>query len=113
MTVSRSQYRLTPEIQREICAYIRAGGFAHVAAEAAGIPREVFDQWLQLGQREEKWTKYHEFHAAIRQSQAQARLTAEIAAFKKDPVTWLKQGPGREKADNPGWTTAVKPQLTG
>jgi hypothetical protein len=28
---------------------LRAGGFPHVAAEAADVPHEVFDDWLKRG----------------------------------------------------------------
>ena len=35
--------------------------------------------------------------------------SAEIKAFQDDPVTWLKQGPGKETPDSLGWTTTVKP----
>ncbi len=34
---------------------------------------------------------------------------AEVAIKEQDPKTWLRSGPGRERDDNPGWTTAVKP----
>jgi hypothetical protein len=104
-----SHYKLTIEVQSEICAFIRAGGFPHVAAEAAGIPKDVFESWLARGRKRGKRNAYHDFADAIRQAVAQARLAAEIKAFQDDPVTWLKQGPGKETADSPGWTTTVKP----
>jgi hypothetical protein len=37
------------------------------------------------------------------------RVAAEIKAFGEQPIAWLKSGPGKERADNPGWTTTVKP----
>ena len=49
--MARPRYRLTPALQEKIVAYIRAGGFPHVAAEAAGLPRRVFERWLERGQR--------------------------------------------------------------
>ena len=39
----------TDEQLRSITAFIRSGGFPLVAAEAAGVSRERFEQWLQLG----------------------------------------------------------------
>jgi len=110
--VSRRVHHLTPEIQRDICAYIRAGGYPHVAAEAAGIPAEVFDQWLAAGKRKKTKPLYRDFVTAINQAKAQARLGAEIAALKDNPIAWLKSGPGKESPNSPGWTGIVKPMLT-
>jgi hypothetical protein len=44
-----AKVKLTPEIQRSICAFIRKGAFPHVACEAAGVPEEVFLSWLEWG----------------------------------------------------------------
>jgi hypothetical protein len=41
------------------------------------------------------------------------RVAAEIKAFGEQPIAWLKSGPGKERADNPGWTTTVKPSAKG
>jgi hypothetical protein len=54
-------------------------------------------------------TRHRLYADAVRQAIAQARLAAEIKAFQDDPVTWQKQGPGKETPESPGWTTTVKP----
>ena len=41
---------LTAAVETTILAYVRAGGFAHVAAEAAGVPRELFEEWMRRGE---------------------------------------------------------------
>ena len=41
---------LTPAVEKIILAYVRAGGFPHVAAEAAGVPRDLFDEWMRKGE---------------------------------------------------------------
>lgn len=105
-------HNLTPVIQEQICAFIRAGGYPHVAAEAAGIPPEVFDTWYQRGNQKHPPKQYQLFAQAIRQARAQARLTAEVATFQDNPLSWLKSGPGKETAASPGWTGIVKPLLT-
>lgn len=105
-----SRHKLTPEIQASICTYLRAGGFPHVAAEAAGVPRQVFELWLRRGRARKPRRKYRLFVEAVAQAQAQVRLLAEMAAYKKDPLTWLKSGPGKETPDNPGWTNPGKNQ---
>jgi hypothetical protein len=110
--MARRRQPLTSQVQERICSYIRAGGFAHVAAEAAGVPREVFEEWLQRGRphsgrRPPKL--YRDFCQAIQQAQAEARLAAELKLLEKNPLQWLKCGPGRETPAAPGWTTPVKP----
>jgi len=102
----------TPELQQLIVAYIRAGGFAHVGAEAAGVSHERFASWLSRGARPRGRKEYRLFRDAIRQAQAQSRLAAEIAVFKGRPLDWLKCGPGKDAPGNPGWSTAAKAQPT-
>ena len=109
----KPRHTLTPQIQTEICAFIKAGGYPHIAAEAAGVPREVFNDWLEWGRKSKKgpYKKYRLFVEAVLQSIAQARLTAEIKAHDDSPLDWLKQGPGKETPDSPGWSTPVKPTV--
>ena len=44
------------------------------------------------------------------EAQAQARLHAELTALTDKPLDWLKAGPGKDSADNPGWTNPGKPR---
>src|SRR5207248_1232496 len=89
----------------------------HVAASAAGIPDFVFEEWLRLGDptgRPSSWhvhKLYTPFWVGVRQAQAQARLVAEMAALKDDPLGWLRYGPGKDRPDSAGWSTPVR-QLT-
>jgi len=103
-------HQLTPQIQADICAFIRSGGFPNVAAEAAGVPQKVFDRWMRHGRAERPVPVYREFYQAVCQAQAHARLRAENHAFEHATVTWLKSGPGKETARSPGWTSPVKPR---
>jgi hypothetical protein len=98
----------TPAVQQQITAFIRAGGFPHVAAEAAGVPRRTFERWMRYGRQRGREPVYHAFALAVRQASAQARLRAEIAILENKPLDWLRYGPGKETADNPGWTAAVR-----
>ena len=107
--MARSRSRLTAALQQQIVTYIRAGGFPHVAAEAAGLPRQLFVRWLERGQRPDAPPAYREFARAVMEAQAQARLHAELAALTDKPLDWLKAGPGKDSADNPGWTNPGKP----
>ena len=104
---------LTPAIEKIILAYVRAGGFPHVAAEAAGVSRELFDEWMRKGEGDKPLKKYKRFAEAVRRAEAQARLGAEVAALKDKPMDWLKAGPGKETAAKPGWSALAKPRAGG
>src|SRR5262249_25748658 len=95
--------QLTPELESQILAGIRAGGFPHVAAAAFGVPRRVFRRWLSWGKRRRS-AKYESFAHQVAQAHATARLNAEINTHKKDPRLWLRAGPGKEKPGAVGWT---------
>lgn len=101
------EFRITPALQESIASGIRAGGYPYVAAEAAGIPKAVFDDWLARGNEKDPWEPYRTFTIAIRQACAQARLRAEIAEYKDQPRHWLLHGPGRESEQRPGWSVSV------
>jgi hypothetical protein len=103
------RFRLTAEVHRQIVSAVRSGGFVHVAAEAWGVPRRVFRRWLKRGQRPGAPEPYASFAAEVCSAHAQARLRAEIAAYEKDAKAWLQHGPGRQSANNPGWTSPAKP----
>ena len=108
--MAQKRPQLAPEVEKTILAYVRAGGFAHVAAEAAGVSREVFEEWMRKGESKRPSPKYRLFAEAVRQAEAQARLGAEVAALKGKPVDWLKAGPGKETAAKPGWSALAKPR---
>jgi hypothetical protein len=103
-----SRIRLTPALEQLILAGIRAGGFAQISAEAAGIGRETFERWLRIGQRNKK-QPYRSFFEKVRQAVAQARLRAEMDVREKDVRFWLRYGPGKETVDTPGWSAPPKP----
>ena len=77
--MSQSHPQLTPAIQQAIVAYVRAGGFPHVAAEAAGVSAETFAHWMELGERPRAAARYRQFVDAIRQAVAQAGEIARAA----------------------------------
>src|SRR5436305_15272972 len=79
-----------------ILSYIRSGGYPLVAAEAAGVPREVFLRWIERGMRQRAREPYRSFARGVRQAAAHGRLVAELAVYGKDPKYWLAHGPGKE-----------------
>jgi len=94
---------LTAELQRDICAFIRAGAYDYAAAEACGISRRAFFEWLERGEGESKRGRapiYVQFTRAIRRAQAEARVSAEVTVKKIDPKWWLSRM-HRERPDAP------------
>src|SRR5437870_9391984 len=102
------RHQLTPQIRADICAFIRSGGFPHVAAEAAGVPQKVFERWMKWGKAARPIPAYRDFIEAVCQAQAYARVVAENYAFEHATITWLKSGPGKETPHSRGWTSPVK-----
>ena len=94
--------KLTPELQRTIVLYIRAGAFDWVAAQAVGINQDTFYYWLQRGSAGE--APYSEFSEAVAQARAESRLAAEVEVRRDEPLAWLMKGPGRDRPGEPGWT---------
>jgi hypothetical protein len=100
-------------VEAAILGYIRQGAFPHVAAEAAGVPKNVFNDWLDRGLKKGKHNqRYRDLRDRVMQAEAQARVKAEIAVFQERPRDWLKFGPGKERPDNRGWSAQVAPILT-
>src|SRR5215208_3951275 len=85
---------LTAEVQTSLVAAIKSGAYDWVAAESAGIGRRTFYDWLARGERA---------------ARGEARCRAEEAVCQRDPLSWLRLGPGRERQDEPGWTSPQKP----
>lgn len=108
----RSRYHLTPALQEKIVSFIRAGGYPHVAAEAAGLPRQVFARWRARGRRADAPPAYRDLERAICEAEAQARLDTEVKVRTDKPLDWLKAGPGKDRDDNPGWTNSGKPRTS-
>jgi hypothetical protein len=107
--MARTSFPYDPLLADRVLSYIRSGGYPLVAAEAAGVPAEVFLQWLKWGEQKRAREPYRGFAQAVRQAIAHGRLIAELAVHEKDPKFWLTHGPGKEKTNNPGWTGEVRP----
>ena len=99
---------LNEQTTAKVVEAIEGGAFDWVAAEAAGIGRRTFYDWLARGERGHR--RYIEFLVRVRQARAEARISAEALVRQRDPLSWLRLGPGRERDDGPGWTAPQKPQ---
>ena len=83
---------LTPELQDKICALIRAGAWDYVAAEANGVSRDTFHDWMSRGRgtsERKSRTLFVQFARAVDKSHAEGRALAEAQAKKIDPKWWL------------------------
>jgi hypothetical protein len=98
---------LTPDVQETICAAIRRGCYATVAATRAGVDDFTMSLWDKRGQREAEQralgkvsedtpaSVYEQFHRALAKAKAEARYSAETRVFDAMPLAWLKSGYAR------------------
>ena len=77
--------KLTPELQKKLIKYIRAGSYIVVACRAVGISEFAFYDWIKKGKKGiEPYTK---FTKSVRQAQAigELKIYSEIRSqVKKD-----------------------------
>jgi hypothetical protein len=99
---------LTPEIQDKIVAFIRAGAFDYIAAQAGGIALRTFHDWMARGEGRHSTrpptTRLRAFARAVRRAQAEARVVAETRVFRERPHWWLTHA-ARTRPGEEGWTT--------
>jgi hypothetical protein len=102
---------LTEEIERTIVAYVEAGAFDYVAAEAAGIDDRTFRDWMARGLgRHPTRTRTRQlarFAKAVLEAKARARVAREITVADRDPRFWLAHA-ARSKPGREGWTDPVE-----
>jgi hypothetical protein len=108
--MTRRRFPLSAVLAQQIAAFVRAGGFPHVAATAAGVPRDLFARWLRRGTDPRTPALVRALCRDVLQAHAQARLKAEVAILADKPLDWLRYGPGKEKPGAPGWSAAARAQ---
>lgn len=96
--------KLTKRLIEEVCALVRAGAFDWVAAGAAGISRTTFYRWLQEAQLPKAGVLKREFRDQLELARCEARAAVEIRVNSADPKFWLRNGPGKTRKGQPGWT---------
>jgi hypothetical protein len=79
--------KLTPEVQETIVQVIRAGNYAYVAAEYAGIGQTTFYRWLELGEQEE-FGPYREFRDAVKRAEREAEIRAVATVQQHMKTNW-------------------------
>jgi hypothetical protein len=101
--VAAKDHRLTPALLQDICTRLQAGAFDQVAVESLGVPFDVFQNWMRMGQRKGTRRLYRQLVEAVRQARAQARFMAEMKMREEDTKVWLLSGPGRDTPTQAGW----------
>lgn len=79
--------KFTPEVREKILAAIRAGNYAGVAADYAGVGETTFYRWLQKG-REAKSGKFREFWVAVKKAEREAEVRAVAQIQKHMDSNW-------------------------
>jgi len=97
---------LTLDVMQTLEEHIREGAFEWVAAEAAGISRRTFYYWMKRGSAGRSRTRT--WRRGCGRRRPHARLEAEKRVRHESPLSWLRLGPGRERAGKPGWTLPVQ-----
>ncbi len=100
---------LSDDLITTICNWIKAGAYPHIAAEREGVPRNVFADWLRKAEKKHCPLLNKKLAHEVMKAKAYARLFAEINMRKDDSKNWLLSGPGKENADNPGWSKPTNP----
>lgn len=108
--MSALRFHVTEAIVTAIASRVQGGAFPHVAAEAAGIPAEVFQEWMERGSRPGAREPYRSLAERVRNAHGYARCMAEVALRRDEPKAWLLNGPGKISEALPGWSAPVKGQ---
>jgi len=100
---------LTAERQDRLVAFIRAGAFDHVAAQAVGISPRTFREWLARGEgrgSRPATPKLRALADQVRAAKAESRLSAEVRVYREQPAYWLSRV-ARSVEGAEGWTEPV------
>lgn len=62
--------KLTPELQKKLLAFLRAGNYVETACRCCGLHKDTFYEWLKKAERGDK--RYVEFAAAVEQAIAES-----------------------------------------
>lgn len=79
--------KLTPEVQEKIVSAIRAGNYAMIAAEYAGICEATFYGWLKRGREDGKGI-FFEFLKAVKEAEREAEVRAVATVQKHMTDNW-------------------------
>ena len=94
--------RLTPEMIGKVGTFVRAGATYEKAMESQGVPADLANRWLELGNLGRRL--YRALSSEVFMARASARVVAETRTFETQPGFWLRYSPEqRIKANEPAW----------
>ncbi len=110
--------KLDQKLTDDICTFIRAGAYRDQAAIAVGIGYRTFARWMERGDKADRMADagktvpeleipYWKFWQQVEQSGGKARVDVEKQVRKDNPTFWLRNGPGKTRANRQGWTDAI------
>ena len=79
--------KLTAEVQEKIVRVIRAGNYAYIAAEYAGIGQTTFYRWLEQGEEQDRGP-YREFREAVKAAEREAEIRAVATVQQHMGKNW-------------------------
>jgi len=108
--------KITQETTDKICLAIRAGNYAKVAAEMAGIGETTYYRWLEEGQKVGASKVYREFWESIKRAEADAEVAA-VALIRQaanngtwQAASWLLE---RKHGERWGRNDKLRQEITG
>ena len=79
--------KLTPRIQKAICATIAKGNYPSVAAEFHGVAKSTFCSWMAKG-RKSRSGPFREFLDAVKKAVAKAEVNSRNAIHATAKKNW-------------------------
>jgi transposase len=103
--------KLTPTVEKKIVDAIRAGNYAKVAAECAGISERTYDDWLQRGESGD--APFSEFARAVARASAEAEVEAVALICKAMHEDWRAALEYLKRRHPERWQDRSKTELSG
>lgn len=79
--------KLTPEIQRTICAALQAGNYVEAACGLAGISDTTFYRWMERGDRESRG-QFREFRDSVSRAIAASEAGLVAVVYREAKGNW-------------------------
>ena len=108
--------KLTPDVTEKICLAIRAGNYANVAAQMAGISESTYYYWLAEAEKPNAKKQFLEFSESIKRAEADAEVGA-VALIRQaanngtwQAASWLLE---RKHGERWGRNDKLRQEITG
>lgn len=104
--------KLTPELQKEICATLLQGAYVETAAALHGVTKQTLYEWFKRGNQGE--APYDAFIDAVKRVEAQSETIAlnRINTAAEDPKNWTAAAWRLERKHPDRWGRREKVDLS-